>query len=53
MRARRDRYNPLGDPFEELAKHQEDKAKQKERDKKRLKGTGHVDRSYHRKMEDL
>lgn len=53
MRRRRDRYNPFGDPLDEQVKADKAREANRESMKKRLKGTGKIDRSFHTKKEDL
>lgn len=50
---RRDKHNLLGNPIEEMEKKEKNKARDREVQKKRAKGTGRIDRSMHTKTEDL
>lgn len=50
---RRDKHNMLLDPFETKEKSDKLKEQNKASMKKRLKGTGKIDRSFHLRKEDL
>ena len=50
---RRDKHNLLEDPFETKEKSDKLKEQNKASMKKRLKGTGKIDRSFHLKQSDL
>jgi len=50
---RRDKYNLLSDPVEAQQKADKDRERGKEYGKKRAKGTGKINRSFHLRKEDL